>query len=402
MKVVVIDLSSHLHETGGGQKVASWLYNGLSRHFDTYYLGYRTSYLHGGKNTIMLGYSKDAEPDRIKKMSGRNSRLAMYDITIGNRLGFMDPSKEEVLERLRKLKPEVVIANGRYDYYLVKFLRESGLRFKSVYVDHAQLSEWFTKREPHLRFAASMYVRINPKKFFGLFDACVAINRKQERALRKFTDRVRYIPNGVSERPKRNSVLDEKARVRYGISKGSFAVLYIGRMEESQKNVSTLIKAFAGIEDRDLRLLLVGHGPSADYYKELAGRDKRIVFAGKVEDSMISSIYDISNLFVLPSFREGFSITILEAASHSIPMVLSSGAYIEDLKSERIGRISSFEPGDVAELRRLITTLAKDKGMLRKASMVSRKVANEFSESRMIDGYRKLILDMQKGMRIKE
>ena len=117
----------------------------------------------------------------------------------------------------------------------------------------------------------------------------------------------------------KNAIKERRLRERYGIDVNDFVVLYIGRMFDRQKNVSTLIRAFKGIKEKNLKLLLVGDGPSLDSYKRLAEGDGRIIFAGSVKDAETSSIYNISSLFVLPSFWEGFSLTVLEAASHSLP-----------------------------------------------------------------------------------
>jgi len=73
-------------------------------------------------------------------------------------------------------------------------------------------------------------------------------------------------------------------------------------MAEAQKNVSTLIKAFKMIEDKDLRLLLVGEGKSLPMYMKLAEGDKRIIFTGRVSDADLPSYYSIADLYVLPSF----------------------------------------------------------------------------------------------------
>jgi glycosyltransferase involved in cell wall biosynthesis len=141
------------------------------------------------------------------------------------------------------------------------------------------------------------------------------------------------------------------------------------------------------IKAQDMRLMLAGEGPSLREYMAQARGDDRIVFTGALHNHQINDVYELSDLFVLPSAWEGFSLVVLEASAHAIPMILSSDAYINDLKTKKIGNILSFKTGDPRELARAIEKMHKDSALMRRAAQSSRAISREFTRKRMLKGY---------------
>lgn len=115
----------------------------------------------------------------------------------------------------------------------------------------------------------------------------------------------------------KNGVIDElknvKPRTR---DKNKFIFCVASRMVKL-KGVGEAIRAFiklretAGNKAKHARLAIYGDGPDIQKFKDLAkGRDD-ITFYGHQQNS-IQKIYE-SDAFVFPTYREGFSITLLEA-----------------------------------------------------------------------------------------
>jgi len=397
MKVLIVDLGSKFNALGGQARVAAILNKKLGRYFQTYYLGYRTEYSKGMRNPIFL------ERQKRLGLSVRRSRISemwptrfAYNLLIVR--GMRDLDKHGLLERIRKINPEFIIANSIQDINLIRFLRKKGLSFKAIYIDHGSVStsigSYFSKEGIPLTVGTgidSHTVAAKKRKFFGFYDMNVALNKNQLQAMLKFTKKVALVHNGMDIDARRDRRRESELMKKYGISSNDFVILYIGRMFDRQKNVSSLIRAFREINAGQVKLLLVGDGPSLSGYKILAEGDNRIIFAGSANDRDVNSIYNISNLFVLPSFWEGFSLTILEAASHLLPMALSRNAYIEDLRSKDIGKIVSFDPGNEAAIRESMIELYSDGELRKKAISASEKIKNKFTEKNMIDGYKRVI-----------
>jgi len=394
-RVLILDMGSKANRFGGEARVAAQLHSKLSDYFETFYLGYDTPYLKCNKNCHII------ERGSIKLYSKMKTRLAdnwimrvgYYFLT--GRLINIGISKDEIKNIFEEIKPDVVISNSLADFPIIK-LAKHWFEFKSIYIDHVNLSSDIFKGMlsknaiPFTLGTGMLGLSINnmKRKFFNFFDANVALNVEQEEGIKKYTKKVAYIPNGIAT-PKRDEEVIKRFKEIYCLD-DKFIVLYVGRMFERQKNVSTLIKAFKKIQDNSMLLLLVGEGPSLSDYIELSKDDKRILLTGGLDDSMLNSAYWLSNLFVLPSFWEGFSITLLEAASHFLPMLLSKKAYPKDFEKFKIN-VQSFDPSSADGLANKIIEMQTDRKIYNTAKKMSQKIANEFSEEKMINRYKELI-----------
>ena len=121
---------------------------------------------------------------------------------------------------------------------------------------------------------------------------------------------------------------------------GTQKILYVGRLAPI-KNVETILRSFKIILNTfpGARLYLVGDGPQILKIKKLANElflyDK-VFFIGFVQPGInVYRYYKSCDIFVMASFRENFPITILEAMSAGIPVVLPDiqggpGELVED------------------------------------------------------------------------
>lgn len=95
------------------------------------------------------------------------------------------------------------------------------------------------------------------------------------------------------------------------------------------KNLGTLIKVFAEIveenQDKGLKLWIVGDGPERENLKFLErelGIQENVVFLGFQED--VVPFLEQADVFVLPSFSEGFSISLVEAMLCGLPCIVTN------------------------------------------------------------------------------
>ena len=77
-----------------------------------------------------------------------------------------------------------------------------------------------------------------------------------------------------------------------------------------------------------LRCLIIGDGPEMEKLKDLVkklGLEKNIIFKGFVEKSEdVLALMKSSKVFVLPSTREGFGISVIEAHACGLPVVTTN------------------------------------------------------------------------------
>lgn len=179
-----------------------------------------------------------------------------------------------------------------------------------------------------------------------------------------------HIPNGVTVDPKR----DEAVLHRFGLTPGGYA-LFVGRLIP-EKAVDQLICAFSRIATSN-RLVVVGGSSFTHQYeaklRELAETDPRVVLPGYVYGAELASLYANGAVYVQPSLLEGLPLTVLEAMSCGLPIVLSDiPAHLEILPDARPGG-RLFPAGDIDALA---TALADALG----AAKDDRKAALEAGE----------------------
>ena len=117
----------------------------------------------------------------------------------------------------------------------------------------------------------------------------------------------------------------QKYRKIYGLS-DRFVVGHVGRLEE-QKNHRFLLQIFKSILDikNNAVLVLVGDGSLMAEIKSEAkskGIINNIIFMGSQQET--SNLYNMFDVFVLPSKYEGFGITLLEAQTNGLCCFASS------------------------------------------------------------------------------
>ena len=92
-----------------------------------------------------------------------------------------------------------------------------------------------------------------------------------------------------------------------------------------RKNQREVIAALPSIrEELNPLYVIVGDGPNRDELESLVREldlADDVILTGRVGAEDLLGIYDMADLFVLPSTSEGFSLVVLEALSHDLPVV---------------------------------------------------------------------------------
>jgi glycosyltransferase involved in cell wall biosynthesis len=126
-------------------------------------------------------------------------------------------------------------------------------------------------------------------------------------------EKIIVIPNGI----------DIKEIDKVKPSKEISDIIFAGRLL-SHKNVDVLIKAMKQLSPRH-KLVIIGDGPEMSNLKKLVKELKlsaQVSFKGFVkENKEVIALIKSSKIFVLPSEREGFGISVIEANACGIPVV---------------------------------------------------------------------------------
>lgn len=136
------------------------------------------------------------------------------------------------------------------------------------------------------------------------------------------------------------------------IPKSTFKVGYVGRLEEV-KNPVGLVRAVALLRDRGLpiRLTIAGTGSEKNVLEReitTLGLQEHVEFLGLVSKPF--EVMDDISLYVLPSFSEGLSNSLVEAMSAGIPVMATAVGGAPDVINHDVNGwlLSSSDPEAIA------------------------------------------------------
>ena len=107
-----------------------------------------------------------------------------------------------------------------------------------------------------------------------------------------------------------------------------FRIGYLGQLDR-RKRVDVLIKAFKE-SNINGELIIAGDGVDAKKLHALADDDNRIGFTGFMDDRNLSVFYNSLDVFVFPTWIEGYGLPIVEALACKRPVVVLNDAIIPD------------------------------------------------------------------------
>lgn len=104
-------------------------------------------------------------------------------------------------------------------------------------------------------------------------------------------------------------------------------LLFVGRLH-FRKGLLPILEAYTRRRDIDAEFLIAGDGPDRAEVERLAAADPRIKVLGQVDRRRLLELLRDTNLFVFPTFYEGFGLALTEAMasghaclSYDIPVV---------------------------------------------------------------------------------
>ena len=192
--------------------------------------------------------------------------------------------------------------------------------------------------------------------------------------------------------------VDAKARstdeVRQRHSLPEKFLLYFGSFEP-RKNIPSIIKAFsavAGEVDHDL-VLAGSRGWLMDPIKQ-ALRDSpvrsRIHHLGFIPEEDKHGLYGAADLFVYPSFYEGFGFPPLEALLAGTPVITSMNSSLPEVVGDWATLVNPYDPAELAIVMRelLHNPIRVDQKVTRD---ISKKYSWEASAQQIIDRIEKIV-----------
>jgi glycosyltransferase involved in cell wall biosynthesis len=249
------------------------------------------------------------------------------------KMGFQPLLLLKLVNVIRKIKPDIVIAHGADTLRYTALTRLFYPGVRAIYRNIDIASFWARNR-----FKAWMV-----KQFLRGIHAVASVSqvsRDDFRALYKLpTEKVVAIVNGVDLTPYRNLEIDEarrRVRDKLGISENDIILISVGSLCY-QKNQEELFKLLMELKQPCPHLFLVGDGPKRQEFEKIvndSGLEKQVSFLGVQTD--VASYFAASDIFVLPSRTEGMPAVLIEAGAAGLPSVAYDVGGVKEVISQGI------------------------------------------------------------------
>ncbi len=178
--------------------------------------------------------------------------------------------------------------------------------------------------------------------------------------------------NGLKSNLKKSN---QNLRKKYSLNKTDRIILFVGS-DESKKNFFTLLKAFSELKEENLVLVKIGskwafnkknqRKKFEEFIKEKNLQEKVKFFDFLPEQDLIDFYFE-SEVFVCPSFFEGFGLTLIEAMACGCPVISSNKTSLPEIAGNSA---LFFNPENQTELKEKLSEILKDKklqkGLIRK------------------------------------
>lgn len=160
-------------------------------------------------------------------------------------------------------------------------------------------------------------------------DVIITINEEDFQSAQKFklkkggkVYKVHGVGIDTSQYGTDEKIRSEK-RAELGLSDADFAIISVGDLNDN-KNNGVIISAMKKLQKDNVHYFLCGVGDKQDELQRMAdgaGLHDRVHFLGYRND--VKELYQAADCFVMPSFREGLSRSIMEAMASGLPCVVS-------------------------------------------------------------------------------
>jgi len=188
-------------------------------------------------------------------------------------------------------------------------------------------------------------------------------------------DKIKVVYSGVNTRDQKLGMLSDKqvekqnSALKFGDIMQKYNlpdkyILYLGTLEP-RKNVVGLIKAFEKLNEtcsknRHYKYKLVIAGSKGWLYNDIIKTAKNssakndIIFTGFVDDKDKPALYSLAQLFVYPSFYEGFGFPPLEAMLYGVPVVTSNFSSLPEAVSAAAVMVDPYDLDGLSKAMEMI------------------------------------------------
>lgn len=254
---------------------------------------------------IINNYKAEVYAYHVGRYTNAIPDLTSFKTTLYNTL-----KKEEILEQILNLQPNLVIVSGwmipEY-FWVAKKLKK---KLNVPIVSYSDTPWYGTIRQKINALISPFHVK---KAFTHMWVAGIY---QFEYASRLGFNKENILFNSLSADTKLFQAIDlEKKRINYPKN-----FVYIGRFSQ-EKGVHKLIEAWKNIPDKNgWSLTLIGDGPLKSNFTN----DESIVIKDYMNQELLINEFQSSGCLILPSLNESWALVLHEAAVAGLPIICTN------------------------------------------------------------------------------
>jgi len=208
---------------------------------------------------------------------------------------------------------------------------------------------------------------MNPKNQAKKADKIIAVSKSTKDDLVNIykinPGKIEVIYSGISLESRILNLESRIPEVKKKYNLPDHYILYLGTLEP-RKNIISLIKAFETLNSKfkiqNSKFKLVVAGSKGWLYKDILEAAKKsafkndIIFTGFIGDEDKAVLYSLADLFVYPSFYEGFGFPPLEAMSYGTPVITSDFSSLPEAVGDAAIMVNPYNPNELAKAMELV------------------------------------------------
>ena len=162
------------------------------------------------------------------------------------------------------------------------------------------------------------------------------------------------VPNGIEPQEYQQLPNPEIFYRQFPHTRNKTLILFLGRIDP-KKGLNLLAAAFAKAYRQFPQIHLIVAGPDSinflptvrNYFME-AGCIDSVTFTGMIQGSLKYAALAAADIYIAPSYSEGFSMSVLEGMASGLPCVITTGCNFPEAAAAKVAYVVDIEPEQIA------------------------------------------------------
>ncbi|MFH4875577.1 glycosyltransferase family 4 protein [Staphylococcus cohnii] len=260
-----------------------------------------------------------------KKKELQKQGVIVHDIKIDRKISLLGNIKSiyRMLKLFKKLKPDIVHTHTPVASVLGRIAAKLAKVPNIIYTAHGfYFHDGMSKKTYFIYFHIEKIIgKICTDYIFTQSREDYLTAKKNNFLRKKKQNNYFHISNGIdlNNEFNINNISEKKIKdikLKHNIKKGDIIVTFIGRLVK-EKGILDLLEAYSKLESKNVKFIIIGSLSDSERDKdtikiiEKYKKNTDVIFTGQI--SNINEYLTLSDIYCLPSYREGMPRSIIEA-----------------------------------------------------------------------------------------